>query len=229
MFRHDFLRYEVGVASLRNATSLRHLCGTVILSPQIAITAAHCVEHDPEEYSIYLNNYCNRDNETAPHTQVLEVIKHPSYNQITRAHDIAVLRLELDLDDTTWLDDTVLPNSSFGISEDCTIYGYGYRDLKKKEISQTLLAANVKIVSLYECNKALGQYVAPKYDSGMLCALGNRVDACEGDSGGPLICSGKIEGLSSYGVSCGIPGLPGVYTSIRANLHWLRGLLEDEK
>ncbi|XP_045772700.1 glandular kallikrein-3, submandibular-like isoform X2 [Maniola jurtina] len=221
-----FLCVQTGVASLRNATDSRHLCGAFILTPYAAITAAHCVEHDPEEYSVYLNNYCTRDNEIIPNTQVLEVIRHPLYNRFTRTHDVAVLRLHLT-DDITWLNDTVLPNSSFGLSGDCMIYGYGYKDLHTKELSQTLLAANVKILSLDQCIESLGEYVAPTYDSGMLCALGDGVDACEGDSGGPLICAGKVEGIASYGVSCGVPGLPGVYTSIGANLHWLRGLLEE--
>nr|XP_034832462.1 trypsin alpha-3-like isoform X2 [Maniola hyperantus] len=217
---------QIGVASLRNASDSRHLCGAFILSPHAAITAAHCVEHDPEEYSVYLNNYCTRHDEIIPNTQVLEVIRHPSYNRFTRAHDVAVLRLHLT-DDITWLNDTVLPTSSFGISGDCIIYGYGYKDLNTKELSQTLLAANVKIISLDQCTESLGQYVAPKYDSGMICALGDGVDACEGDSGGPLICAGKVEGIASYGVSCGVPGLPGVYTGIGANLQWIRGLLEE--
>lgn len=32
------------------------------------------------------------------------------------AHDIAMLRISLHLDDKTWLDDNVLPVSFFGIS-----------------------------------------------------------------------------------------------------------------
>lgn len=32
------------------------------------------------------------------------------------AHDIAMLLIELDLDDVTWLDDNVLPVTFFGIS-----------------------------------------------------------------------------------------------------------------
>ncbi|XP_052741502.1 trypsin alpha-3-like [Bicyclus anynana] len=221
------LRDQVGVASLRNATDCRHFCGAFVLTPHFAITAAHCVEHDAKHYSVHLNNYCNRDNETTPHTEVLEVITHPLYNRITRAHDIAALRLQFDLDDISWLDGTVLPNSSFGLSGSCTIYGYGYRDLNTKEVSRTLLAAHVNIVSLDECTEALGQYVAPEYDAGMICALGDGVDACEGDSGGPLMCAGKIEGIASFGLGCGIRGLPGVYTGIGSNLHWLRSLLED--
>lgn len=59
------------------------------------------------------------------------------------------------------------------------MYGYGVKNVTTKELSETLLAANVRIVSLDECVEVLGQYVAPAYDSGMMCAVGNDVDTCD--------------------------------------------------
>nr|XP_032517544.1 kallikrein-8-like [Danaus plexippus plexippus] len=83
-------------------------------------------------------------------------------------------------------------------------------------------------MSLDKCTELLGKYVAPEPNSGMLCASGNGADACLGDSGGPLICAGKLQGLSSYGLTCSKHGLPGVYTSIGAHLHWILGFLENK-
>ncbi|XP_047030433.1 trypsin II-P29-like isoform X2 [Helicoverpa zea] len=168
------------VASLRSLKSLRHSCGATLLTAHFAITAAHCVEKDKDQY-LELNNYCVQDNEGPPKAEVLEVITNPLYDPITRAHDVALLRIALHLSDVTWLNSSLLPTSSFGISGECTIYGYGFQD----------------------------------------------VDT-QGDSGSPLICSGVIEGISSYGMSCAVPGLPGVYTSIGPHLPWIRQVIQDQ-
>ena len=50
-------------------------------------------------------------------------------------------------------------------------------------------------------------------------------DACDGDSGGPLICdiegSAVLVGITSWGNHCGRPGLPGVYVNVKAYLKWI--------
>ncbi|XP_061383962.1 trypsin eta-like [Danaus plexippus] len=178
--------------------------------------------HASNSYIIHLNNYCVRDAEGTPRSRVLDIVRHPLYNESSKEHDIALLRLQLYLDDITWLN--VLPYSSFGISGGCVFYGYGYYD-EKEVPSQTLRAAALELMSLDKCTELLGKYVAPEPNSGMLCASGNGADACLGDSGGPLICAGKLQGLSSYGLTCSKHGLPGVYTSIGAHLHWILGFL----
>ncbi|XP_072949235.1 trypsin-3-like [Epargyreus clarus] len=216
---------QMRVASLRNISSSQHICGATLVSSRFAVTSAHCVHYGPREYYLSLNNYCINDNQTFPTAEVLEIITHQYYHKRTRAHDIALLRIQLNLDDTTWLNDTLLPKSSFGLSGECAIYGYGFQDVYNMEISDKLLAANLKIISLDECTQLLGTFVAPGPDDGMICAIGNGVDACQGDSGGPLMCANFLEGVCSYGLSCGVPGLPGVYVSIGLHLSWIRDVM----
>ncbi|XP_022221459.2 trypsin [Drosophila obscura] len=64
--------------------------------------------------------------------------------------------------------------------------------------------------------------------SNMFCAIGeNGKDACEGDSGGPILQAGRPVGVVSWGYSCG-SGYPGVYTRLSSPpiKHWLQSRLD---
>ena len=47
--------------------------------------------------------------------------------------------------------------------------------------------------------------------------------ACQGDSGGPLInADGYQLGVTSWGMGCGRPGVPGVYAKVSAEIEWIK-------
>ena len=49
----------------------------------------------------------------------------------------------------------------------------------------------------------------------MFCAIGDHGnDACQGDSGGPIVQQKTLIGVVSWGVDCGDPRYPGVYTKL---------------
>ena len=63
-------------------------------------------------------------------------------------------------------------------------------------------------------------------------------DSCSGDAGGPVICSRnsshpyyghelELKGLVSWGIGCGAPGYPGVYTKVFPFIDWIRNQTEQ--
>lgn len=52
----------------------------------------------------------------------------------------------------------------------------------------------------------------------------------KGDSGGSLICKRYNQyvaiGITSYGAGCGVPGMPGVYTSVPEHADWINNITD---
>lgn len=48
------------------------------------------------------------------------------------------------------------------------------------------------------------------------------VDACRGDSGGPLICDDKVVAIVSWGSYCGEKGKPTIFTSVYHHRDWIK-------
>lgn len=96
----------------------------------------------------------------------------------------------------------------------------------------------VTVLSQDQCRKELGEYMAPEQHSGMFCGKGHRQtdthrsDACQGDSGGALICTSAggfhVTGIISYGSGCGSAELPGVYTSVYYHNKWIQNILDTK-
>ncbi len=59
----------------------------------------------------------------------------------------------------------------------------------------------------------------------MICAGELFTDSCQGDSGGPLVVrlNGQLKqaGVTSFGIGCGRPRFPGVYTRVSEFNTWI--------
>lgn len=78
-----------------------------------------------------------------------------------------------------------------------------------------------------DCERALQAHFGTNYrlPQSTICAGAPGRDACDGDGGGPLVCelNGRWHqiGIVSFGIGCGRPNLPGVYTKLDSYSDWI--------
>ncbi|KID60283.1 Peptidase cysteine/serine, trypsin-like protein, partial [Metarhizium brunneum ARSEF 3297] len=100
-----------------------------------------------------------------------------------------------------------------------------------------LREASLSVVDLNSCIEAYisaskskrGQFsksFVPQFAQTMMCAgvYGGAQDSCYGDSGGPLVDANSkaLVGVVSFGLACGHPKAPGVYTKVSSYLDFIR-------
>lgn len=109
------------------------------------------------------------------------------------------------------------------------VSGWGKEDLQSSRYSSALNVIKVPLVDSDACRRQMTHNVT----ANMLCAgvVGQRMDACEGDSGGPMVTLYRhtwfLLGLVSWGEGCGDLDKLGIYTKVSNYLDWINQVRED--
>ena len=208
------------------------VCGGSLVSPTQIVSAAHCfVDRSLGEVEAWagITNVSERSN--ASQLALESITSHPGFDATTYANDIALVKLSTPVPARLGATTIGLPSDQDAASwpalgTTATVTGWGETDPAVLVASDALQSATVEILSA-PSDATCGSYGALYLPSDQVCAgiLAGGVDACEGDSGGPLTVyvNGEplLAGIASTGFGCADAGYPGLYVRTTSYLDWL--------
>ncbi|GAB0098484.1 venom protease [Sergentomyia squamirostris] len=201
--------------------------GGVLITDRHVLTAAHCTDKlKPEDLFIRLGEYDFgiRDETRARDFKVSEIREHPDYDPTTYESDIAIVKLKRPTLFNTYIWPICMPpigETWEGYS--AVVTGWGTQFFGGPQ-SDVLMEVSVPVWKHNDCVDAFTNRI----DSTVMCAGGfdGGRDSCQGDSGSPLMVMlpnnrWVVIGIVSWGVRCGEPSRPGVYTRVSSHIDWI--------
>ena len=218
--KHPYL-VSVRYRSEENTPYL-HKCAGAIYSERVVLTAAQCVVDIKSNEKVLIVALANsRTGVDGLPYPVLKWVSHPNYSSWTVDYDIGIMIID-DVFDFQHLPINPIPIKAVRPLDGklATVPGWGYRE-EFGPSSANLEEVQVPIVSNVDCLKAYG---TGEITERMICAgylkTGGK-DACQGDTGGPLVIDNQLIGLVSWGRGCARPGYPSVYTYVSTLTKWI--------
>lgn len=170
-----------------------------------------------------------RNEETEQTITVDKLVSHENYSKETSDNDIAMLHLAQPMIFNKFVLPVCLPTKKLADQElmangkQMVVTGWGSKSDVSSNYSIVLSYIEIPMVPRNECVQAMRHDISEN----MLCAgiIGDKQDACGGDSGGPMITKFKntwfLVGLVSWGEGCGKMEKFGVYTKVSQYLEWI--------
>lgn len=167
--------------------------------------------------------------------EVTDTFKHMSYDSRTVDNDIALLHLEYPVKFTEFIIPVCLPGREMAervlhLNGTLTVVtGWGKEDMDSKKYSSALNVIKIPLVDRSIC----AQQMSHNISDNVLCAgiLGQSMDACEGDSGGPMVTLYRdtwfLIGLVSWGEGCGRVDKLGIYTKVSKYNEWINSVIDQ--
>merc|ERR1712080_732899 len=185
-----------------------HTCGTVLVADTWALCAAHC--GGSSSYSTEFGN-------TYP--GITAVTLHPNYGSGSGAfpNDISVVQLSGNAPCTPIaMSDTRID------SGDGQISGWG-RTCGGCALPITLQAVDIPVITDAECTAIWGNNYNGDVHVCVYDSVNQDRGGCNGDSGGPMVANGVLQGITSWGASGCLTTYASSYTRVSTFQDWACG------
>ncbi|XP_061168048.1 atrial natriuretic peptide-converting enzyme-like [Saccostrea echinata] len=227
---------------LYGGRGMRYFCGGSILNQNWVVTAAHCLggKTTTDDLTIIVGDtrrFAYNRYRQLKKAKSLHV--HEAYSSETVMNDIALIQLASPVYFSDYVRPLCLPDNTTVVGTRCFAVGWGKVKQKAADYEPVLRQVNLDVASWQGCKHAIatsGIQTPYKLSEDMMCAGGTRGhDSCQGDSGGPLMCPMENEpdtwyvaGVTSWGLGCAVPNVPGIYTEVFKFIDWIRNITNLE-
>lgn len=205
------------IVALQSATASSFMCAGVLVQSKWVLTTAQCVsDKAASDIKILLGSHRLLTNKQT--IGVNTIVRHPSYDPTTGAHDLALLQLSAIAPLSQRVVTIALNDAAITSDVSTVFYGWGALAYGSTASSNTLQMLYRRTLSTSGCRARITNLA-----DGNVCATGPVGQAaCSKDEGGPLVRydSTKLVGIYTYGTQCS-GRLPDVFVDIYTHKAWI--------